>query len=293
MHRLDWSDLQFILAVANNGSLAAAARALQVNHSTVQRRISSFEALHDVTVFDRRADGYKLTVEGQQLLEAARHVEQAVWGLERKIAGTDLKLEGTIRLTTTDTMLHMLLARHLKRFRERYPAIRFEVSTTNSLLSINRREADIAVRPAPAMPDGLYGKKACDFRLFIYASPAFAEANKAVAAGAMDWLAPGETLAGSTPGQWIRRSFPRANVVMTADTMMGLTAAAAEGLGAALLPSYVGDNHPGLVRLDHDTENAGNGVWVITHPDLANAARIHTFMDFICDALRDELEAGA
>ena len=76
MHRLDWSDLQFILAVANQGSLAGAARALGVNHSTVQRRITSFEALQQVTVFDRKPDGYKLTIEGQQLLEAAK----AVWG---------------------------------------------------------------------------------------------------------------------------------------------------------------------------------------------------------------------
>jgi DNA-binding transcriptional LysR family regulator len=80
---------------------------------------------------------------------------------------------------------------------------------------------------------------------------------------------------------------------MTADTIMGLASAATHGLGVALLPSYVGDRHKTLVRLDYEPENAGNGLWVITHPDLANAARIHTFMDFIADALREELEVSA
>lgn len=293
MHRLDWSDLQFILAVANKGSLAAAARSLQVNHSTVQRRISSFEALHEVTVFDRRPDGYKLTVEGQQLLEAARQVEQAVWGLERKIAGTDLKLEGTIRLTTTDTLLHTLLGKHLQRFRQRYPGISFEVSTTNSLLSISRRDADIAIRPAPALADNLAGRKACDFKFFIYGTPEYVAANQNRAVGDLDWLAPDHTRASSTPGKWMRRTFPRANIVLTADTIMGLANAAAQGLGVALLPSYVGDRHKDLVRLDYEPENAGNGLWVITHPDLANAARIHTVMDFIAEALREELDTSA
>ena len=290
MHRLDWSDLQYILAVARHGSLAAAARALKVNHSTVQRRISSFEALHEVTVFDRRPDGYKLTIEGQQLLEGAREVEQAVWSLERRIAGKDLKLEGTIRLTTTDTLLHTVAGKHLALFRQRYPDIRFEVSTTNSLLSISRRDADVAIRPAPSMPSGLVGEKACDFQFHVYASPGYAEVHKGVPVADLDWLAPGETLAGSTPGKWMRRTFPRARVVMTADTIMGLASAAGQGHGVALLPSYVGDPRDDLVRLGCDTEAAQTGLWIITHPDLANAARIHTFMDYIVSGIREELE---
>ncbi len=173
MHRLDWSDLQYILAVANHGSLAGAARALGVNHSTVQRRITSFEALQQVTVFDRRPDGYKLTIEGQQLLEAAKAVEQAVWGLERKISGKDLKLEGTIRLTTTDTLLHTIVGRPLALFHRKYPDIVMDVSVTNSILSLTRRDADVAIRPAQSKPEPLVGDHVGDIQFAVYAASAY------------------------------------------------------------------------------------------------------------------------
>jgi DNA-binding transcriptional LysR family regulator len=289
MHRLDWSDLQFILAVANNGSLAAAARVLGVNHSTVQRRIASFEALHEVSVFDRRPDGYKLTIEGQQLLETAREVEQAVWGLERKIAGKDLKLEGTIRLTTTDTLLHTIVGLLLPGFRTLYPDIRFDVSTTNSILSITRRDADVAIRPAPSIAEGLAGTRAGEFHFHAYASAAYLDSHPGQAVEDMDWLAPGDTLADSTPGRWMRRHMGRARIAMTCDSIMALATAVRHGMGVGLLPSYVGRTDTSLVKLDYDTGDARNGLWVLTHPDLANAARIHTFMDYMTEGLLAKL----
>ncbi len=289
MHRLDWSDLQYILAVANHGSLAAAARALGVNHSTVQRRITSFEELHSTTIFDRRPDGYKLTEEGHLLLEAARAVESAVWSLERKITGKDLRLEGEIRLTTTDTLLHTIVGQEIKRFHQYYPGIQFQVSTTNSILSISRRDADVAIRPSPSPPDSLVGEQAGSFNFHIYASPEFADRNTGVAVENLDWLAPDYTMADSTPGKWMQQSLPRARVILTADNLSGLASAAAFGLGAVLLPCYLGDRRPDLVRLESDLETPSNSLWLLTHPDLSNATRIHTFMDYMVRAMKQHL----
>lgn len=293
MHRLDWSDLQYILAVANNGSLAGAARALGVNHSTVQRRITSFESLQQVTVFDRRPDGYKLTVEGQQLLEAAQAVEQAVWGLERKISGKDLKLAGSIRLTTTDTLLHTLVGRNLALFQRKYPDIVMDVSVTNSILSLTRRDADVAIRPAQSKPDPLVGDRVGRIQFAIYAASAYLgtlASPQAASLQELDWLAPGDTLANTTPGQWLRRTVPKARIVMTADSLLALGHAAQRGLGAVMLPTYLGDELDGIERLDLAYERFTNNLWVVTHADLANAARIHTFMAFMSNALKRELQ---
>lgn len=289
MHRLDWSDLQYILAVANHGSLAAAARALGVNHSTVQRRITSFEALQQVTVFDRRPDGYKLTVEGQQLLEAAKAVEQAVWGLERKISGKDLKLEGTIRLTTTDTLLHTIVGRPLALFHRKYPDIVMDVSVTNSILSLTRRDADVAIRPAQSKPEPLVGDHVGDIQFAVYAAPAYLRDKPRPTLAGLDWLSPGDTLANTTPGRWLRRTVPKAKIVMTTDSLLALGCAAQRGLGAAMLPTYLGDELDGIERIDVAYEKFTNGLWIVTHADLANAARIHTFMGFMSEALRREL----
>jgi DNA-binding transcriptional LysR family regulator len=293
MHRLDWSDLQYILAVANHGSLAAAARALGVNHSTVQRRITSFEALQQVTVFDRRPDGYKLTIEGQQLLEAAKAVEQAVWGLERKISGKDLKLEGTIRLTTTDTLLHTIVGRPLALFHRKFPDILLDVSVTNSVLSLTRRDADVAIRPAQSKPEPLVGDHVGDIQFAVYAAPGYLRDRPQPTLSGLDWLAPGDTLANTTPGRWLRRTVPKAKIVMTTDSLLALGCAAQRGLGAAMLPTYLGDELDGIERVDLDYEKFSNGLWIVTHADLANAARIHTFMGFMSEALRREVSLGA
>ncbi len=290
MHRLDWSDLQYILAVANHGSLAAAARALGVNHSTVQRRIISFEALQQVTVFDRRPDGYKLTIEGQQLLEAAKAVEQAVWGLERKITGKDLKLEGTIRLTTTDTLLHTIVGRPLAAFHRKYPDIVMDVSVTNSILSLTRRDADVAIRPAQSKPEPLVGDHVGDIRFAIYAAPSYLRGRRHLTLAGLDWLGPGDTFANSTPGRWLRRTVPKAKIVMTTDSLLALGCAAQRGLGAAMLPTYLGDELDGIERVDVAYQEFTNGLWIVTHADLANAARIHTFMEFMSEALRREMD---
>ncbi len=289
MHRLDWSDLQYILAVANQGSLAGAARALGVNHSTVQRRITSFEALQQVTVFDRRPDGYKLTIEGQQLLEAARAVEQAVWGLERKITGKDLKLEGTIRLTTTDTLLHTIVGRPLARFHDKYPDIVMDVSVTNSILSLTRRDADVAIRPAQSKPEPLVGDHVGDIQFAIYAAPSYVRGRQNLTLAGLDWISPGDTLADTTPGRWLRRTVPRARIVMKTDSMLALGCAAQRGLGVAMLPTYLGDELDGIERVDVAYDRFSNGLWIVTHADLANAARIHTFMTFMSEALKREM----
>ncbi len=289
MHRLDWSDLQFILAVANNGSLAAAARALGVNHSTVQRRITAFEALQQVTVFDRRPDGYKLTIEGQQLLEAAKAVEQAVWGLERKITGKDLKLEGSIRLTTTDTLLHTIVGRPLAMFHRQYPDIVMDVSITNSILSLTRRDADVAIRPAQSKPDPLVGHYLGDIQFAIYASPDYLRDRPRPTLAELDWLSPGDAMAGSTPGRWLRRAVPKGKIVMKADSLLALGCATQRGLGAAMLPTYLGDELDGSERVDIAYETFSNGLWIVTHADLANAARIHTFMTFMSEAIKQDI----
>ena len=288
MHSMDWSDLQYILAVAKHGSLAAAARRLGVNHSTVQRRITSFEIAHQVRLFDRRPDGYKLTMEGEQLLEAALAVEQAVLGLQRKIDGKDLRLEGTIRITTTDTLLYSVLGLHLAKFRKLYPDIRLEVAITNSVLSITKRDADVAIRPSQDKPDQLVGERVAEIGFGIYASPDYWQASRGRPLSELDWLVPDDSLANTTPGRWIRNNVAPSRGVFTADSFFALSNAAERGLGVAMLPCYLGDGQEGLVRNRGPMEPCSNGLWLVTHQDLAGSARIRTFMQFMAQALQAE-----
>src|SRR5215211_9374586 len=95
-HRIDWEDLRFVLAVADASSLAAAARALGVNHTTVLRRVNAFEERLGLRLFERLPTGYVLTAGGEELIAAAQRIDETVTTLERRLAGRDLRLTGTV-----------------------------------------------------------------------------------------------------------------------------------------------------------------------------------------------------
>src|SRR5918993_5806376 len=126
-HRIDWEDLRFVLAVADANSLAAAARALGVNHTTVLRRVNAFEERLGLRLFERLPTGYVLTPGGEELLAAARAMADTVAALERRLQGRDLRLEGELRVATTDTLMASVLPEVLAAFRERHPGILVEV----------------------------------------------------------------------------------------------------------------------------------------------------------------------
>src|SRR5262245_45372270 len=118
---LAWSDLQYFVAVGRGGSIAGAARALRVNHSTVLRRIASLEAALGVRLFDRLPGGYALTTAGNELNERLAGMADQVDAAQRQLTGRDAAITGAIRLTTTDTLLVGLLMPVLARFRAAHP----------------------------------------------------------------------------------------------------------------------------------------------------------------------------
>ena len=154
----NWDDLRFVLAVADQGSVARAARALGVNHATVLRRIAAFETRHGLKVFERTANGYQVSSERRGLIEALREAQAAVGQVERLIEAERPGVSNAIRITSTDAFCNMLLP-------EIIAEISHEVPDTLSLLSGNahldfaRLQADITVRPAIRLPDELAGRQ--------------------------------------------------------------------------------------------------------------------------------------
>lgn len=291
MHKINWQDLQYILVVARQGSVSAAARALGVNHSTVLRRINALEERQGLRLFDRLRTGYVLSQEGQHLLQAAQSIEDTVTGLERRIAGAELQLEGTIRVTTTDSVLLGICGRHIAKFQKTYPDIDIELTVTGSILSLSRRDADVAIRPSRFEPERLTGEKVADFYFALYAGADFWAANRDTPLDQQPWLAPDESMAGSPAGRWLRAEVSDANIVMTADSFLALGDAARHNLGLAVLPCAQADPVPDLVRISEPLKDYKTGLWVLTHRDLLGAVRISTFYSFMVDALKAEERA--
>ncbi|MEP6188571.1 MAG: LysR family transcriptional regulator, partial [Marinobacter sp.] len=133
---LAWNDFEIVLAIASEGSLSGASRALGVSHATVFRRLGDIEQRLGVTLFERSRTGYRPTLAGEELAETAKIMDEAALAAERKVAGRDLAPSGEIWATTTDSLMMGLLAPLLTQFQHKYPAIVLDVAISNHLFNL-------------------------------------------------------------------------------------------------------------------------------------------------------------
>jgi DNA-binding transcriptional LysR family regulator len=291
--RIDWEDLRTVLAVAQAGSLAAAARALGMNHTTVLRRVNAFEKRLGLRLFDRLPTGYALTAGGEELLVAASQMAETVTALERRLAGQDLRLEGTLRVTTTDTLMASILPPVLAAFARRHPGILVEVTTRSAFADLTRRDADVAIRPTADPPETLVGRRVAGLAFAVYGAPAYLEEQgfgreSPLPLEGQRWIGLDDVLASSSVARWIRSLRPAAAIALRVDSLVGAREAATAGLGLAALPCYLGDRSPGLLRVGDLVPEMATALWVLTHEDLRRTARVSTFTEFAAQALASQ-----
>lgn len=284
---LAWDDLRIILAVAEAGSLAGAGRKLALSHATVFRRLGDIERRLGVKLFNRARTGYTPTAAGEEAAEAARRIEGEVQGIERRIAGRDLRPSGTVRVTTTDALLVGLLSPIFAAFRDAYPDISLEVAVSNQLFSLTKREADIAIRPSSAPPEALVGRKLATIAQAVYGRRDRIDlATGGPRLETLDWIGADERMAYRDLDAWMARNGLDGQCRYRVDSVLGMAAAARAGLGVAVLPCYLGDGDDRLTAITPPVDELATDLWLLTHPDLRRTARIRAVLDFVADAAK-------
>jgi len=281
---MEWDDLRYVLAVASAGSLAGAARSLHVNHTTVLRRIDAFEKRLGLRLFERLTTGYVLTAGGEELIAAARHIDDTVARLERKLAGRDLRLSGSVRVTTPDTLMGSILPDILAEFRGSHPGIQVEIVVSNLMLNLTKRDADVAIRPARNPPETLVGRRIAKIAFAIYGNPQYLSKHRTTDLDQHRWVAPDDSLAETSVARWMRATLPGSEITLRADSLLALRQAAQVGLGLAALPCYLGDTAPDLVCVHRPIPEMETALWILTHEDLRQTARIRAFTEFAAGA---------
>jgi DNA-binding transcriptional LysR family regulator len=285
---LRWDELRLVLAIGRSGTLSGGARRLAIDHSTAFRRLGALEARLGVRLFERARDGYVATAAGEAVIAAAARFDETVGELERRLAGEDLRPSGTVRVTTTDTLLG-LLAPLFAGFRAAHPDILLEVAVANEFFTLTRRDADVAIRPAAQAPDALVGRRMAEIASALYAAPAYLARHPDLSdPGAHDWLAPDETLGHLGSVRWLRAKVPEGRIVCRSNSLLALAAAARAGMGIAPLPCFLADPDPGLVRVQAPLPEMASALWLLTHPDLRRVARVRAFLDFTAARLAEQ-----
>lgn len=294
MHRMDWDNLRFFLAVARKGSIRSASAALAVNHTTVSRRISVFEKKIGVRLFDRLPTGYVLTPTGEEMLASAERVEEEVIRLDRQVIGRDAQLSGVLRVTMPGPLASHLLMPDFAAFGRAYPGIRLELIISCEAVNLKKREADVAIRITESPPDYLVGRHAGSYKKAIYASHEYCDEHD-VERGVenLTWIGWEDS---ELYPQWVKDSlFPTVPVHHQAGDPYAQLEAAKAGMGLIMLPCFMGDPVPELRRIalvNHSSCCAGD-IWILTHQDLRATARVHVFIDFMTQAFARHREALA
>lgn len=285
MDTLDWNDLRYLLAVARSGSAAGAARALGVSHATALRRIQALEQVVGSPLFDRLQTGYALTESGRRFVAMGEAFERALLDTRREIEGQATELAGTIRFTTTDSLGYSLMPDILAAFRARYPGITVEMKVTNARLDLERREADVMLRVTDAPPPSWVGRRLVRLDAALYAAPAYLDGREPRVPESLDWLMPNSPLGQGAVAAWLRARIGGARVAASADSFLVLRRLAERGLGVAVLPKFLARERR-LVWLEDVPEDLSVPLWLLTHPDLRHAGRVHAFMEHVAEAIR-------
>jgi DNA-binding transcriptional LysR family regulator len=279
---LSWDDFRYVKAIADTRSLAGAAEALGVNHSTVFRRLGQIEQQLGSRLFERGRGGYGLTPCGEEMVELAERMGEDIISFERRVTGQDLRPSGELRVTTSDTMLTHLLNDVLIGFRRAYPEITLDIVVSNARLNLSKRDADVAVRATYQQPETLAGRKVARIAWAVFGPTALASQRFDPAADGRshDWIAFTDVVSVAKVMKWLKTHVDEERIVYKVNTMLGLAEVAAGGVGIVVLPCFIGAAIPGLAQLTPPLPELEGELWLLTHPDLRNTARVRAFLDF-------------
>lgn len=280
---IDWSDLHHFLALAREGSLSAAARALGVDHVTVARRVAALEASMSLKLVDRRPRSYVLTEDGKRIAAIGAQMEEIAFAVERAARASKPELDGEISISAPPSLANILIAPKLMQLRQRYPGILIKLIGEKRTASLSRREADLALRLSRPTQPGLIARKIGHFEFGLYGAPSYLKETPPYA---FTFIAYDASMDDTPQQQWLTDIAGSRQIVLRTNDLENQAAAARAGVGLAALPRFLGDTDRRLERCNTDRKPVSREVWLIVHNDLRRAPAVRAVASFLEGCLR-------
>ncbi len=284
---MNWDDTRIFLAVCRKSTLRGAARLLNVDQATVGRRIAALEKALGTTVFLRTSEGYVLTVAGEAVFRSAEKMERSALELQRQVQGLDDRLKGEVRITSTDSLAIDFLIPAIANLHLQHPDVKVRLDASIQMLSLSRREADIAIRNVkPENPD-LIARCIARWPVGLFASEQYAQRRGSPEQGAAfaghDLIMFQPYLESGREPTIVSEPVTHGRLVATVNTGLMMRRSIAAGIGIGEIPVCLGERD-GLTRLWPDRQRQETyDVWLVTHEDLRHTARVRAVIDQIVD----------
>ena len=281
---MNWDDLRLFLAVARTGSISGAARQLDVQHSTISRRMRQFEKKLGTRLIERKSGRYELTQAGESVKEASDRIEREVLGVDGALLGEDAQLVGPLKVAALNNMASSVLMPMFAAFSRKRPQVELHIIVANLDVSLPQREADVAIRLTNSPTETLIGKRIVTVASCIYGSRSYIDQLRK-RGGEPRWIGVECCEFHKT---WTKRTSSHQSHNFYSDDTQLTVSAIREDLGVSILPCFMGDADPLLARYC-DPDPAHNlGLWVLLHPDLKRTARVLAFRDHMVQAINEK-----
>jgi DNA-binding transcriptional LysR family regulator len=275
----DWDALRIFLALTRARTLAAAARKLGVDETTVARRLARLEKDMGTALMERGPGGLALTAAGEAVRAAAEQMESAALSAERRALGADRELSGRVRVTAPEILGRYFVLPALQAVHQRHPGIDLELISTITRLDVIRREADVAIRTIRPTDPGLVARKLARMAVAPYVRRS---RKRPAQLGAVSYIE-GMRL----PLRNVEDRVPDGRVALRTNSIATVFDAVRLGWGAGDLPCFVGDVTPQLERAFPDEKPEFLDVWLVVHADVQRTSRVRTLMEELARVFRE------
>ena len=280
-----WNDLRYFLELSRQGKLVRAAGRLQVDHTTVSRRIAALENELDVRLFDKSPSGYQLTDAGLRLLPLAEAIETRCNRVYQDIAGKDARLSGTVRVATPEALGSQVIARHVGEFAALHPGIEIELVAETRRMSLSKREADIAISFSRPDSGRLIAWKLCDYRLRLYGAIDYLERRAPIDSvddlAQHDFVSYIEDLIEMPELRFFDNTIKHAHVVFRSTNVSAQFNAILQGIGLGLMHCFMAQREPRLQAVLSREISVERTYWLLVHEDLRHVARVDAVCQFL------------
>lgn len=289
---LDWDDLKAFLAVMRAGRLTAAARAMRIDHSTLSRRIKRLEAALQTRLFDRMTGGYRPTAAGEQLLREAEAVESLTIAMQSRLSDQTAQLAGAVRIAGPEGFGTYFLAPRFGRLTAEHPGIEVEMIAKPGVISLSRREAEMAVTNICPQRGPLHASKLTDYELGVYASSSYLARHPKIRnqrdLAKHDFIGYIDDMLPTAAHDYLREVDKSIAPKVRISNILTQLAATRGGVGLCVLPCFMCASHPDLIRLLPTELRIIRSYWLVVHSDLRQLPRVRVAADFITEAVRAE-----
>ncbi len=283
-YKLSALDLEVVMALVRAGKLDEAGERLGLDASTVFRTIQRIEKGLGQRLFERSRLGYLPSELAQELAGHAEQLEARLELARSAAQGNPEQVAGSVRISTTDTFLHGLLAPALRELQLTHPLLSYDLHASNELANLTRHDADIALRATKKPPQHLVGKHIGPVKVALF-GPRSGGIGQAKADSAI-WIAPDEALPEHPSVVYRRKHYPRVTPAYRVGSILTVAELVGKGLGIGILPLFMARGRKDLIQMSNVLDEAQTELWLLTHPESRHLRRVSAVFTYLTQNLK-------